>query len=205
MPQTPTVRIHLSPGTRRNESRQSRVVLCLVGLTGIGTAAPAHAAEGPVQVRSEAVGKMPDGTVIEQYTLSNSQHVQVRVMTYGATLTGVMLPDRDGQVRNVTLYLDTCADYLQGHPLFGSVVGRYANRIAGAAFEIDGRRFELTKNMGPHHIHGGNQGFHTNQLAGQAHPPGRSRGCGNDPHQSRRTRRVPRYVGGASTVRAYQR
>jgi aldose 1-epimerase len=135
------------------------VVLCLVGLTGIGTAAPANAAEGPVQVRSEPVGKMPDGTTIEQYTLSNSQRVQVRVMTYGATLTGVMLPDRNGQVRNVTLYLDTCADYLRGHPLFGSVVGRYANRIAGAAFEIDGRRFELTKNLGQHHIHGGNQGF----------------------------------------------
>ena len=109
---------------------------------------------------SEPGGKTPDGAVIEQFTVSNSQNVQVRVITYGATLTGVMLPDRDGRVRNVTLYLDTIADYLQGHPLFGSVVGRYANRIAGGAFEIDGQRVELTKNMGPHQIHGGNQGFY---------------------------------------------
>ena len=82
-------------------------------------------------------------------------------MTYGATLTGVMLPDRDGQRPATSRSISTrCEDYLQGHPLFGSVVGRYANRIAGAAFEIDGQRFELTKNIGPHHIHGGNEGFH---------------------------------------------
>jgi aldose 1-epimerase len=60
----------------------------------------------------------------------------------------------------VTLYLDRLEDYEAGHPLFGSIVGRYANRIAGAAFSIDGQQFELTRNMGADHIHGGNNGFH---------------------------------------------
>lgn len=140
-------------------ARRAWFVLCLVTLSGSSHAA-AGAAEGPVRVVSEPVGKMPDGQVIEQFTLSNDRNVQVRVLTYGATITGVMLPDRVGQVRNVTLYLDTCADYLQGHPLFGSVVGRFANRISGARFDIDGQRFEVTRNMGQHHIHGGDQGFH---------------------------------------------
>jgi aldose 1-epimerase len=140
-------------------TRTTPFMLCLVGLLSIQQIAASPAAEGPVQVQSEPVGKMSDGTIIEQYTLSNAQHTQVRVITYGATLTGVMFPDRKGQMRNVTLYLDTCDEYVEGHPLFGSVVGRYANRIAGGAFEIDGQRFELTKNMGPHQIHGGRQGF----------------------------------------------
>jgi aldose 1-epimerase len=90
----------------------------------------------------------------------NSNQVEVRVLTYGATLTAVIVPDRRGQLRNVTLYLDRLEDYEAGHPLFGSVVGRYANRIAGAAFTIDGQRFNLTRNMGTDHIHGGNNGFH---------------------------------------------
>ena len=138
-----------------------RGVLCLIALWCACNSARPAATAGPVKVLSEPAGKMPDGTTIELFTLSNSRDVQVRVLTYGATLTAVMVPDRHGQVHNVTLYLDTCDDYLRGHPLFGSVVGRFANRIAGARFDIDGQRFELDKNMGQHHIHGGGQGFHT--------------------------------------------
>ncbi len=118
------------------------------------------AAAEPPQVRVEPAGTLRDGTPVDQYTLTNSNHVEVRVLTYGATLTAVIVPDRRGQCRNVTLYLDRLEDYEAGHPLFGSVVGRYANRIAGAAFSLDGQRFELTRNMGADHIHGGNEGFH---------------------------------------------
>jgi aldose 1-epimerase len=76
-------------------------------------------------------------------------------MTYGATLTQVLAPDKAGRAAVVTLYLDTLADYLAGHPLFGSTVGRFANRIAGAKFVIDGAEHKLTANAGQHHIHGG--------------------------------------------------
>jgi aldose 1-epimerase len=118
------------------------------------------AAAEPPQVRVEPAGTLRDGTPVDQYTLTNSNHVEVHVLTYGATLTAVIVPDRRGQCRNVTLYLDRLEDYEAGHPLFGSIVGRYANRIAGAAFSIDGQQFELTRNMGADHIHGGNNGFH---------------------------------------------
>ena len=80
-------------------------------------------------------------------------------MTYGATLTSVRVPDRHGRFANVTLYLDTFDDYLRGHPLFGSVVGRFANRIAGAKFTLGWRRVSARRRTPKHHIHGGRQGL----------------------------------------------
>lgn len=145
--------------------RWSVVGCCALILSII--AAAANATEPP-QVRIQPAGTLRDGTPIDQYTLTNAHGLEARVLTYGATLTAVIVPDRRGQRRNVTLYLDHLADYEAGHPLFGSVVGRYANRIAGATFAIDDQRFELTRNMGTDHIHGGNQGFH--KLVWEARP-----------------------------------
>ncbi|HUU92568.1 MAG TPA: aldose epimerase family protein [Phycisphaerae bacterium] len=122
------------------------------------TAVAEGAAASPSVVKS-AFGRMPDGTAVDRYTLTNSHGLQAEVMTYGATLTAVKVPDRQGRLANVTLYLDTFEDYLRGHPLFGSVVGRYANRIAGAAFTLDGVEYALTPNAGKNHIHGGRVGF----------------------------------------------
>jgi aldose 1-epimerase len=74
-------------------------------------------------------------------------------------MTSVKTPDRHGGFRNVTLFLDDLEDYLRGHPFFGSVAGRYANRIAGAKFVLDGAERRITANAGEHHIHGGRHGF----------------------------------------------
>lgn len=143
-----------------------RTVFCLVfasicaGLVP-SAAAPVRAAAGPPApaVTKSLFGRLPDGTEVDLYTLTNSHGLEARIMTYGATLTSVKTPDRDGRLANITLYLDTCDDYLRGHPLFGSVVGRYANRIAGAKFAIDGVEYPLTPNAGKVHIHGGRNGF----------------------------------------------
>ena len=131
---------------------------CVQGRCGEG-ATPA--AKGGLQprVQTSPFGKMPDGTNVDLYTLTNAGGMEVKVITYGATLIGVKVPDRDGKFENVTLYLDSCDDYLRGHPLFGSVVGRYANRIAGARFVLDGVEYKLTANSGANHIHGGKEGF----------------------------------------------
>ncbi len=110
-------------------------------------------------IHTEIIGEMPDGTEVEQYTLTNASGVRVTVMTYGATITGVVLPDRDGNFENVTLYLDAFNDYLAGHPYFGSLVGRYANRIAKGRFVLDGTEYTLATNNGPNHLHGGPTGF----------------------------------------------
>jgi aldose 1-epimerase len=112
-----------------------------------------------VAVEKTVFGKMPDGAAVDQYTLRNSQGLTVRIITYGAMLTSVEAPDRDGKTANVTLNCPTLEDYLAGHPCFGCVVGRYANRIGGAKFTIDGVECRLAANNGRNHIHGGKKGF----------------------------------------------
>jgi aldose 1-epimerase len=138
-------------------------VAAAIALQGlILPAAPqVRAADAPhaPTVAKTLYGRLPDGTEVDLYTLTNAHGLEVKIMTYGATLTSVKTPDRDGRLANITLYLDTFDDYLRGHPLFGSVVGRYANRIAGAKFTIDGVTYPLTPNAGKVHIHGGGNGF----------------------------------------------
>lgn len=110
-------------------------------------------------ILKRVIGKMPNGVEVEQYTLTNTSGIRVTAMTYGATITGVVLPDRDGKFENVTLYLNSFDEYLAGHPNFGSFVGRYANRIAKGRFTLNGTEYTLATNNGPNHLHGGRQGF----------------------------------------------
>jgi len=111
-------------------------------------------------VTKAVAGKMPDGAAVHEYTLTNANGLEAKVLTYGATLTTVKVPDKKGKFESITLYLDSFDDYLKGHPLFGSVVGRFANRIEGAQFTIDGVVHKVTPNAGANHIHGGREGFH---------------------------------------------
>ncbi|MEM7146582.1 MAG: aldose epimerase family protein [Verrucomicrobiota bacterium] len=116
---------------------------------------------GQVNVEESVYGETADGRTVVRYDLSNGTGMRVSVLNYGAMLIGVEVPNREGEVANVTLYLDEWSDYESGHPLFGSVVGRFANRIDGGGFEIDGVRFDLeTVNARTGvHVHGGKTGF----------------------------------------------
>ncbi len=104
---------------------------------------------------------LDDGGTVRSFTLTHANGLRVEVIDYGATLIGVYVPDREGKVENVTLHLEKPTDYLGRHPLFGSIVGRFANRIDGGGFSIDGKRFDLeTVNAKTKvHIHGGKTGF----------------------------------------------
>ncbi|MCY2991053.1 MAG: galactose mutarotase [Planctomycetota bacterium] len=135
------------------------IVLLASGPAGTPRAAD-EAGRGKPRVEKSVFGRLPDGTAVELYTLTNPHGLEVKVMTYGATITSVKTPDRDGKFANVTLTLDTFDDYYRGHPLFGSVVGRYAGRIAGAKFNLDGAEYPLEANAGAYHIHGGKLGFY---------------------------------------------
>jgi aldose 1-epimerase len=105
-------------------------------------------------------GKTADGQRIELYTITNRQGVEVQVMNYGATIVSVKTPDRDGKLDNITLGLDTFEDYAKGHPALGSTIGRFANRIGGSGFTIDGTRYDLDScNRAGVQIHGGRSGF----------------------------------------------
>ncbi len=113
----------------------------------------------PMTINKQLFGKTHDGKGVDLFTLTNAAGMKVRVMTYGATLVGVDVPDRAGHRENVTLHLDSFAEYESGHPCFGSTCGRYANRIAKGRFTLDGVEYELATNNGPNHLHGGKVGF----------------------------------------------
>jgi aldose 1-epimerase len=127
-----------------------------IGLAG----APASALETTekMNVRNTTLGTV-DGRPVELYVLTNAGGIEVEVMTYGATMTRVRVPDRNGRLDDVALYLDTLDDYLAGHPLLGSVVGRYANRIDRGGFTIGGVEYKLAAGKNGVHIHGGKEGF----------------------------------------------
>jgi aldose 1-epimerase len=105
-------------------------------------------------------GDTVDGRPVELYILETVQGFEARIATYGATLVSLRVPDRSGALSDVVLGFDTLYPYLGEHPYFGSVIGRYANRIANAAFELDSTVYRLPANDGTHHLHGGPQGFH---------------------------------------------
>jgi aldose 1-epimerase len=112
-----------------------------------------------MSVQKEKFGEMPEGKVVDRYTLTNAKGLKATIMTYGATLTSVETPDRNGKFTNITLNLNSLSDYLAGHPFFGSIAGRYANRIAKGKFTLDGAEYTLATNNGPNHLHGGLKGF----------------------------------------------
>ena len=113
-----------------------------------------------MSVTSVPYGKLPDGAEVELYTLTNDNGLKVKIMTYGATITEVDVPDRNGKIENVTLYRDSLDDYLKPDtPYFGATVGRYANRIAKGRFKLDGKEYSLAVNNGNNHLHGGKKGF----------------------------------------------
>ena len=104
-------------------------------------------------------GKTADGKVVDEYTLTNKNGLRVKLITWGATLTSVETPDKNGKLANITLGFDKLAGYTERHPYFGSTVGRYGNRIAKGKFTLDGKEHTLAVNNGPNHLHGGKAGF----------------------------------------------
>lgn len=106
-------------------------------------------------IESTTFGTAPDGSPVPLYTLRNRHGAFVKVTSYGAMFTELHVPDRTGALADVVLGFDTLEPYLKGHPFFGNTTGRYANRIAGARFTLDGRTYTLAANNGPNHLHGG--------------------------------------------------
>lgn len=112
-----------------------------------------------MKIQRNAYGRTPDGRAVELFSLTNSAGATLRVTNWGAIITSVEVLDRSGRVENVTLGFPSLDGYLQRHPMFGSTVGRFCNRIAAGRFELDGRVYQLAINKEPNHIHGGRIGF----------------------------------------------
>ena len=104
-------------------------------------------------------GKTPSGEAVELYTLKNASNVRVQIMTYGGTVVSLQVPDRDGMLGDIVLGYDTLDGYLKNSPYFGSLIGRYGNRIGNGRFSLDGKQYQLPKNNGENTLHGGIKGF----------------------------------------------
>jgi aldose 1-epimerase len=110
-------------------------------------------------VEKTPFGTTRDGQPAELVTLRNSRGLTAQILTYGAAIHSLEAPDRKGHFDNLSANHQTLADYETKGGAFGSVIGRFANRIGGASFAIDGVKYQLAANNGPNHIHGGPGGF----------------------------------------------
>lgn len=141
----------------------SLVVLSAVQLVAAPPAVKATMSQPLSAPSVRGFGRLPDGREASLYTLAVPGGWQATVTDYGAILTAFLVPSSSGGEHaapvDVVLGFDSLDGYLAGHPYFGATCGRVANRIAGGSFELDGRRHQLAKNNGAHHLHGGIVGF----------------------------------------------
>ncbi|MGN6848628.1 MAG: aldose epimerase family protein [Sphingomicrobium sp.] len=128
----------------------------MVGLVSAGVmAGSANAATA----KREPFGSLPDGTPVESVVLTGANGVSARIMALGATLQSFSGPDRSGHIADVTLGYDDARSYVEHPNYWGQTIGRYANRIAGGRFTLDGKTYQLTLNDKTNSLHGGTVGF----------------------------------------------
>ena len=128
-------------------------------------AAPAKPAPAKVAAKPKALAHITradwgdvGGQKVDIYTLTNAHGMSARITNYGAFLVDLIVPDRNGKKANVVLGYDNVEAYSHG-TTYGAVIGRFANRIGGAQFTLDGKTYHLKANAGPNNIHGGPIGF----------------------------------------------
>jgi len=111
-----------------------------------------------MNISKEKFGEF-EGKTVWLYTLENDKGMCVKATDYGGIITSLLVPDKQENRRDVVLGFDRLDDYLKGHPYFGAIIGRYANRIAGGTFELNSHVYTLACNEGKNHLHGGIRGF----------------------------------------------
>src|SRR6185312_6065113 len=133
-------------------------------------------ANAKTSVSKQPFGKMPDGTQVDVYTLSEGK-VEARIITFGGTVISLKVPDKSGKVDDIVLGFDTLDQYVttsngKGNPFFGALIGRYANRIANATFKLEGKTYHVPANDGNNSLHGGPHGFNNVVWTGKQIPNG---------------------------------
>ena len=131
------------------------IALILLGLSAV----VACATRTTANAAPEIFGTLPSGLTIFRYELRNDNGLTVGIINLGATIVSLETPDRDGNFADIVLGFDNPQQYMTDSPYFGTVVGRYGNRIANGEFRLDGQVYTLAKNDGQNHLHGGKIGF----------------------------------------------
>jgi aldose 1-epimerase len=109
-------------------------------------------------------GKLSDGGDVELFTITNHNNVSVKITNYGAIITSIEMPDKNGNAENIVCGFEKLEtylseEYLGNYPYFGAIIGRFGNRIAAGHLVIDGKNYQIAINNGPNHLHGGKTGF----------------------------------------------
>ncbi len=146
--------------------------LRMIAISALCMALFSVTSEAKTKVTSQSFGKMPDSTPVEIFTLSDGPY-EARIATYGGIVVSLKSPDRHGKVADVVLGFDDLNGYVSNfngpsNAFFGAIIGRYANRIAGGTFTIDGKKYSLPLNNGPNSLHGGNHAL--NNVVWKAKP-----------------------------------
>lgn len=135
-------------------------LVMVAALTFALSAPTATIAKGGGTLTSQHYGTTSDNLDVLEYTLTNSNGMEVKIITYGGIITSVKVPDRKHKTDNVTLGFNNLDDYqTKNSPYFGGIIGRYGNRIANGVFTLDGVTYCLDANNGPNSLHGGGKGF----------------------------------------------
>jgi aldose 1-epimerase len=116
-------------------------------------------AGGRADVTGAPFGTTSAAEAVDVFTLTNGHGLELRALTYGGTIVSLSVPDRKGDLGDVVLGHDSLEEYVGDSCYFGAIIGRYANRIAGARFTVDGKPYRLTANDDANHLHGGRRGF----------------------------------------------
>lgn len=111
------------------------------------------------KISETTFGTLPNGDAISLFTLTVPDKFEVEIINIGGIIKSLKVPDRKGVMQNVVLGFETLGEYLNGHPYFGALIGRFGNRIANGVFSLDGNTYTLVKNNGNAHLHGGIKGF----------------------------------------------
>lgn len=122
------------------------------------------------RVEEKTFGKLPNGTEVKQFTLRNNKGMTVKLISYGAIITDLEVPDKNGKTVNVVMGKDNLDAYAKGYPAAAAVIGRFANRIALGKFTLEGKEYQLAINNGRNHLHGGKVGFDKVVWDGKALP-----------------------------------
>lgn len=131
----------------------------IIGLTTMTLANTNPDAEAKPKISKQPFGKLSDQTPVDIYTLTNDKGMEVKITNFGGIITSIKVPDRNKKTGDVVLGFDDFESYAKGHPFFGAIAGRYANRIANGRFTLDGKEYKLPVNNGPNTLHGGIKGF----------------------------------------------
>src|SRR5690606_4167181 len=121
-------------------------------------AAAAPAAKKIPAISEEKFGEY-EGQDIKLYTLRNDNGLVLKAMNYGAIITELHVPDVKGELSDIVLGFDTLDEYVKDSPFFGATIGRVANRIKNAKFELEGKKYTLANNDAPNFLHGGKKGW----------------------------------------------